>query len=393
MRHVIVGNGVAGITAAAELAQRQAGEIEVYTEERHPYYFRPQLPRFLGGEASLDQVYARPASWYEERNIVVHLESEVVALRPDQRRVVIAGGAEVPYDRLLLATGGLPFVPPVAGTDKRGVFTLRTLDDALAIKEFATDCQQALVLGGGLLGLESARGLQGLGLSVTALEFFPRLLPRQLDEEGAQVFRRLIEDLGIGVVVGANTRAILGDGAVEGVVLDDGREFPAQLVLIAAGVRCNTDLAVEAGLRVDRGIVVDDHLRTSAPDVYAAGDAASYNGRSWGIIPQAREQALVAAANMAGDDQVYQEIVPSTTLRIAGIYLTSCGKAPSEMEEGGYSEFRTSDPAAGVYRKLALRDGVAVQAIVIGDRALARKLEELVTTRARLTRQEVSELL
>ena len=392
MRHVIIGNGVAGITAAAELADREAGEIEVYAAEPYPYYFRPQLPRFLGGEISQDRLIARPPSWYEERGIVVHLDAPVARLEPDQKRIVLEDGSEVAYDRLLLAIGGLPFVPPIEGSDKEGVFTLRTLEDALAIKAYAPRCERAVVIGGGLLGLESARGLQGLGLPVTALEFFPRLLPRQLDEEGAAVFRTMVEDLDIGVAVGANTQEILGDGTVEGVVLQDGREFPAQLVLVATGMRCNAGLAAEAGLEVERGVVVDDHLRTSAPDVYAAGDVTSFKGRSWGIIPQAREQAVVAAANMAGADLVYQEIVPSTTLRIAGIHLTSCGKEPS-AEEADWTVYRQADPAAGAYKKLALEDDVAVQAIVIGDRALARRLEALVTQGAKVSREEASDLL
>jgi nitrite reductase (NADH) large subunit len=202
----------------------------------------------------------------------------------------------------------------------------------------------------------------------------------------------MVEDLDIGVAVGANTQAILGGGAVERVVLQDGREFPAQLVLVATGMRCNAGLAAEAGLEVDRGVVVDDHLRTSAPDVYAAGDVASFRGRSWGIIPQAREQAVVAAANMAGDEVIYEEIVPSTTLRIAGIHLTSCGKEPSSEEEG-WTVYRESDPAAGAYRKLALEEDVAIQAIVIGDRALARKLEALVIQGSKVDQEEVRDLL
>jgi nitrite reductase (NADH) large subunit len=392
MRHVIIGNGVAGITAAAELADRGAGEIEVYAAESYPYYFRPQLPRFVGGEISQDRLIARPSSWYEAKGITVHLDAPVVRLEPDMKRIALKDGSEVVYDRLLLAIGGLPFVPPIEGADTEGVFTLRTLEDALAIKAYAPRCEQAVVIGGGLLGLESARGLQGLGLSVTALEFFPRLLPRQLDDEGAAVFRQMVEDLDIGVAVGANTQAILGGGAVERVVLQDGREFPAQLVLVATGMRCNAGLAAEAGLEVDRGVVVDDHLRTSAPDVYAAGDVASFRGRSWGIIPQAREQAVVAAANMAGDEVIYEEIVPSTTLRIAGIHLTSCGKEPSSEEEG-WTVYRESDPAAGAYRKLALEEDVAIQAIVIGDRALARKLEALVIQGSKVDQEEVRDLL
>jgi len=182
-------------------------------------------------------------------------------LMPDQKRILLADGTEVPYDRLLLATGGVSFVPPIEGAEKKGVFTLRTLDDALAIREYAASCQEAVVIGGGLLGLEAARGLKVLGL--------------------------------------AETKAILGNGEVRGVVLRDGREFPAQMVLIATGVRSNAGLAAEAGLQVERGVVVNERMLSDAPNIYSAGDAASFRGRSWGIIPVARSQALVAAPRPA----------------------------------------------------------------------------------------------
>jgi len=391
MRYVIVGNGVTGITAAAELAGRRAGTIEVYAGEPYPYYFRPQLPSFVAKEIPEERLYARPPSWYAERGIKVHLASPVRQLLPDRKHILLADGTEIPYDRLLLATGSRPFIPPVDGVDKVGVFALRTLDDALAIREYAARCKEAVVVGGGLLGLEAARALNGLGLSVTVLEFAPRLLPRQLDEEGAAVFRRLVENLGIQVVLSAETTTILGDEAVRGVALRDGRELPAQMVLFATGVRANTDLATGAGLEVDRGIVVDERMRTSAPDVYAAGDVASFNGRSWAIIPQARAQAQVAAANMAGEEAAYEEIVPSTTLKVVGTDLTSCGTVVPEGE--GFVEIRYADPEAGLYRKVVLKDGVAVGAAVLGDRPPARKLEQLVTQRAALSPEEARALL
>lgn len=391
MRYVIVGNGIAGITAADELARRGAARVDVYAAEPHPYYFRPQLPRFLAGDISREQVIARPPAWYDERGIVVHLSTEVVELLPAQKCIRLADGAEVAYDRLLLANGSSPFVPPVPGRELRGVFTLRTLEDALAIRAYAAHCERAVVIGGGLLGLESARGLKALGLAVTALEFAPHLLPRQLDAEGATVFRRLVEEAGIDVAVGANTRIIEGDAAVTGVTLHDGRAFPAQMVLVAAGVRANTALAAAAGLSVGRGVAVDAHMRTSAPDVYAAGDVAVFNDCSWAIIPEAKAHAGVAAANMAGDDVAYEPIVPSTTLKIVGINLTSCGVDVSGGDN--VAEFRRVDAEEGVYKKLILRDNVPVQTTVIGDRSLARKLEQLIVERIRLSQEEASQLL
>lgn len=391
MRYVIIGNGVAGVTAAAELARRQAGEIEIHTAERYPYYFRPRLPYFLAGEIPQEGLYVHSPSWYEKRNIQVRLESKVVRLLPDQKRILLADDTEVSYDRLLLATGGFSFVPPIEGADKKGVFTLRTLDDALAIKEYAARCQEAVVIGGGLLGLEAARGLRVLGLSVTTLEFFPRLLPRQLDDEGSAIFQRLVENLGIKVGLKAETRAIMGNDQVKEIVLKDGREFPAQLVLIAAGVRPAISLAAEAGLQVDRGVVVDERMLTSAPDVYSAGDVASFKGRSWGIIPVAGAQALVAAANMAGDNLLYEEVVPTNTLKIVGIDLTSTGTVVPEGE--GFMEIRRSDLEAGVYKKAVIKDDTLVGAIILGDKALAKKLERMVISKTKISREELQSLL
>lgn len=391
MRYVVIGNGVAGTTAAIDLARRETGEVVIYTAEPHPFYFRPRLPHFVAGEVAREDLYARSLSWYQEKGIEVHLGSPVVDLMCQQKRIRTADGAEVPYDRLLLATGGVPFIPPIEGVNKRGVFTLRTLDDARAIREYAARCQEAVVIGGGLLGLETARGLKVQGLSVTALEFFPRLCPRQLDQEGADVFQGMIERLGIEVGLSAETQVLAGDDGMERVILKDGREFPAQMVVIATGVRPDTELAASAGLETDRGVVVDEHMVTSAPAVYCAGDAASFQGRSWGIIPVAQAQARVAAANMAGEESVYEEVVPSTTLKIVGIELTSVGEAIPE--DNGFEEIRYSDPEAGVYRKLVLRQGTLVGAIIVGDKESARELERLVTRGVQMDRQEARELL
>jgi nitrite reductase (NADH) large subunit len=391
MRHVIVGSGVAGITAAIELARRDAGEILVYGAEPYPYYYRPRLPYFLAGEIPQEQLYVHPASWYEQRGIQLFPGTAVARLEPDQKRIVLADGRSVPYDRLLLATGGLSFIPPFEGIGQRGVFSLRTLDDALAIREYAGRCQQAVVIGGGLLGLEAARALGRLGLDVTVLEHAPYLLPRQLDAQGAALLQGMIEAMGLHVAVRADTQSIPGNGEARGVLLKDGRQFPAQLVLIATGVRSNIQLAAAAGLAVDRGVVVDASMATSAPDIYAAGDVASFQGRSWGIIPVALAQAAVAAANMAGTPERYQEVTPTNTLKIAGIDLLSVGTVQPEGK--GFHELRASSPAGRRYVKLVLERDRLVGAIVIGDRALGRKLEPLVIERARMSLKEAEALL
>ncbi|MGC8875042.1 MAG: NAD(P)/FAD-dependent oxidoreductase [Chloroflexia bacterium] len=391
MRHIIVGNGIAGVTAALELARRGAGEILIYGAELYPYYYRPRLPFFLAGEIPQEQLYAHPPSWYEQRGIQVHTGTGVARLEPGQKRVILDNGEAVPYDRLLLATGSFSFIPPLEGAGKRGVFSLRTLDDALAIREHAARSQQAAVIGGGLLGLEAARALSRLGLEVTVLEYFGHLLPRQLDAEGAALLQRQIEAMGIHVALQADTQAILGNDEVKAVRLKDGREFPAQLVLIATGVRCNVNLAAAAGLAVDRGVIVDASMATSAPDIYAAGDVASFQGRSWGIIPVAIAQATVAAANMAGNPEQYKELPPTNTLKVTGIDVLSVGTV--NPEEKGYQQVRAISPDGRRYIKVVLYHGTLVGAIVIGNRSLGRKVETMVGERTRMRREEAEALL
>jgi nitrite reductase (NADH) large subunit len=374
-RYVIVGNGVAGVTAAQSIVQADpAAEVHIFGAEPYPYYQRPRLWEFLAGEIEQQTLY------------------------------FLANGGSIHYDRLLLATGARPFVPPFAGTDQDGVFTLRTLDDARAMKAYVNDIRSALVIGCGLLGLETARALLSLGLrrersaerlDVTALESASHLLPRQLDAEGAQVLQARLEAMGLHFLTGAETEAILGNGRVTGVRLKacpehsrrDGRLVEGQLVLISTGIRSRVELAREAGLEVDRGLIVDEQLRTSAADVYAAGDVAQFEGIVYGIIPAATEQAGVAAANMVtdpstssghGGSATYSGTVPATTLKIVGIDLTCLGDATAAGDE--FFVLRQVDPAIGVYRRLALRDGKIVGAILLGDTQNVRPLKQLIAT-------------
>ncbi len=391
LNFVIIGNGVAGVTAALELARRKAGEIDLFTAEPYHYYYRPRLPAFIAGEISEKEVFAYPPSWYDDAGVKVHLNTPIVRLFPERKVIVTADGKEYSFRKLLLATGSRPLLPPIEGSELKGVFTLRTLEDALAIKNYSERCEKAVILGGGLLGLEVARALKVRGLSVTVLERGPHLLPRQLDKEGAAVFHKLIENMGIDVLSSAEARAILGNGEVKGVVLRDGRELPAQLIVIAAGVRCNAELAKEAGLRVEGGIVVDEKMATSAPDIYAAGDVASFRGQTWGIIPVALAQARVAAASMAGEEAFYKEVVPSNSLKITGIDLTSAGEV--NLPEDQAIHLRLSKPEAGLYRKLVLNNGKLVGGISIGDKEWGATMEKLVKDKTPITVEEAKKLL
>jgi nitrite reductase (NADH) large subunit len=324
-----------------------------------------------------EELYFQPMSWYEEKGIQFHLETEVTSLDKGSRRVSLKNGSEISYDRLLLATGARPFVPPCDGTDKEGVFTLRTLEDALAIKTHAENASQAVVVGGGLLGLETARALSEAGPNVHVIEIGDHLLPRQLDVEGAQVLRVLLEDQGIEITTGAIVEAILGDERAERIRTKDGRVLDGQLVLFSAGVRCRARLAEEGGLEVNRGAVVDAQMRTSAEDIYAAGDVAEFEGQIGGIIPPAMDQAEVAAANMVEPGSaVYTGTLPATTLEVVGARVTSLGVHNPDAGDVDHI-VRYKDEGRGLYRKFVLHDGRLVGAILLNDpqrAALARQL-------------------
>ncbi len=391
MRFVIVGGGVAGITAALELGNRRLGTVAVYSDETYPYYYRPQLTEFLAGGITLERLLRRDLAWYKGRGIDVYLGRSVTRVAPDAKKITLVDGTRVEYDKLLLATGSVPSVPPLKGVEKSGVFTWRTLADTLELEQAASFCGKTVVLGGGLLGLEAARGLLGFCGAVTVLEFFPRLLPRQLDVEGATVLQRFVESLGIRVVVGAQAEEVLGDQMVTGLRLKDGREFPAGLVLVAAGVRCQARLAQEAGLTVDRGIVVDEYMATSAPDIYAAGDAAVFKGYSWAIAPIAQAQGRIAALNMAGEATAYDVVVPSTTLKVVGIDVSSVGMVNPETAD--YIEIRASETEANSYRKIVLHDGKIVGSIIINNKVLAKNLENRIAQREAMTPDQARALL
>jgi nitrite reductase (NADH) large subunit len=378
MKHVIVGSGVAGVTAAQAIKQTDDdAEVHLFGAEPYPYYRRPQLWEFIAGQIEQGALTYRPAEWYAERGIELHLGTEVTALAPAAHHIVLASGGQVAYDRLLLATGARSFIPPCEGTEKDGVFALRSLDDALAIKAYARGIDTAIVVGGGLLGLETARALHTAGLDVTVVEFFPYLLPRQLDEEGAQVLEALLKAQGLHVITSATTTAILGVPCADCIQLQSGAKVTGDMVLFSTGVRSDVTLAKEADLEVNRGVIVDEHLQTSAEDIYAAGDVAEFDGKVYGIIPPAIEQARVAAANMVEPRSVtYNGTMPSTTLKVAGAELTTLGEALAEGEE--YTQLRRADAALGHYRKIVLHDGQVVGAILLNDKERTQPVRQLI---------------
>jgi nitrite reductase (NADH) large subunit len=368
MRVVIIGCGVAGVTAAKVLKQNAPEtEVTVYTDENDLYYPRPRLYEILSGEKEPEEIYSYTKEWYDQLGIKVQLRRKVLSFDAASRELTLEGGLKTSYDRLLLANGAHAFVPPIKGVEKRGSFTLRTVEDAVVIKQYAKKGKKAIVVGGGLLGLEFAACLRKLGQQVEVVEVRPRLLPMQLDQDGSAILEENLRDLGVDAVLSVSTTGILGKEAVAGVSLDNGKEIPGDLVLISAGAKPNIKLAEDAGIKVNRGVVVDEYMRTSANGVYAAGDVLEFHGQVYGTIPPAAEQANVASANiLGGEKSVYKGTIHSTTLKIANISLFSMGLVNSEGSH--YEEIKRIDRQKGVYKKIVLDQGKIVGTILLGDR-------------------------
>jgi len=385
---IIVGNGVAGVTAARIIKEKDPkASVSIYSDENYLYYPRPRLYAVLSGEAEPHDVYMFSAEWYNKKGIMVQLNTKAIRVDTEKKKLLLDDQSKVSYDKLLLANGSHSFVPPINGVDTKGVFTLRSIKDALTIKDYTKNTQKAIVIGGGLLGLEFASSLRKLGQQVTVVEMFPRLLPRQLDHDGATFLKNRIASQGINIVLGAKTAEILGKKTVSGILLEGGEEISGDLVLVSAGVRPNIDLALGSGIKVNMGVLVDRYLRTSADNVYAAGDVAEFEGIVYGIIPVAQEQAKTVAANMLEKKQkVYTGTIPSATLKIVGIDLTSMGLV--NPEEPKYEEIKKTDELKGIYKKLVLDQGKIVGAILLGDRKGVTSITRLMAQKIDITKHK-----
>jgi nitrite reductase (NADH) large subunit len=378
MRAVIIGSGLAGTLAAKTLRELDPEvEIEVIGEETYPYYPRPNLIEFVAGRLPFDKLFAFPPDWNSRQRIEIHLGQKVVQIAPGEKKVRTEAGRSFGYDALLLANGSRAAIPPLKGSDQKGVFVFRTLDDALAILEYLKGHPRAAVLGGGLLGLEIARAVKSAGADVRVVEFFDRLLPRQLDAAGAAILKGQIEKMGIAVRLGTVTEEIRGSGEAAGLKFQGGDEWDADMVIVAAGVKPETGAAREAGLAVNRGIVADDLLRSSAPHIFVAGDAAEHRGSVYGIIPASFEQSRTAAYNMLGIDKPYAGTIPSSTLKVAGLSVTSVGLV--NPAESGYEVLAREIPEEGIYKKIVLKDGLLVGAIWMGTKKGVAEVSRLVS--------------
>jgi nitrite reductase (NADH) large subunit len=374
LKLVMVGNGMAGVRTLEELLKIAPDlyDITVFGAEPHPNYNRILLSPVLAGEQTLDEIVLNPLSWYAAHGITLHLGKTVTQI-DRQRRVVIAeDGTTAAYDRLLIATGSTPFVLPVPGRTLDGVIAYRDIADTRAMIDAATRYRHAVVIGGGLLGLEAANGLMQRGMQVTVVHLGTTLLDRQLDTQAGDLLRQTLVARGLDFRLGAQTQALLGDDSSRVRALQlkqaDGRlaELPADLVVMAAGVRPNTALAERAGLLCTRGIVVTDTLQTvTDPRIYAVGECAAHRGVAYGLVAPLFEQAQVLATHLAQSGiGRYLGSDVSTKLKVTGIDLFSAGNFSGGS---GTEEIVLNDPARGVYKKLVIQNDQLVGACLYGD--------------------------
>ena len=361
--YLIIGNGVAGTTAAENIRKiDKKGNITMVTGEDLPFYYRIRLNEYISGEIEENDLVAKKEKWYRDQNINLELVTRIVGAKDQEKALITENNRTLSYDRLLIATGSHSFIPPIKGSEKKGVFALRTIKDARDISAYAGKIEDVVLIGGGLLGLEAGNALRKLGKRVTVVEFFPRLLPRQLDVDGAKRLQGIMEKLGFSFRLGAKTEEITGGDQAGGVLLEGGEALSSEMVIISAGVRPNMELAKNLGLDHDKGIKVDEHLQTNRADIYAAGDVAEFKGMLYGIWPAAMEQGKIAGNNMAGGDMVYEGTVMANTLKVVGVDLASAGNIDAENEFE--SQVFTDE---NIYKKIVIENDKITGCIMLGD--------------------------
>lgn len=377
---VIVGNGMAAARLVDELAKTALGRyaVAVIGEEPRLAYNRVLLSSVLAGETGSHEIELRPADWWRDRGVTVRYGYRVTEIDVGRRELKIAGEESMEYSKLVLATGSTPLRLNVPGADLAGVHTFRDTRDVDLLLTLAAARKRVVVVGGGLLGLEAAYGLAKAGAPVTLLHLMDRLMERQLDGPAADLLKTLVERKGIRVMLNAATACIHGDGHVQSVELADGSRIEADAVIFAAGIKPNVALAKEAGIAVNRGVVVNDVMQTSSSDTFALGECAEHRGTCYGLVEPAYEQARVLARHLAGRPAAYQGSVVSTNLKVSGVSVFSAGDF---MGGEGSESLVLSDRRRGTYKKLVIADGRLTGAVLIGDTIDALWYLELIRNR------------
>ncbi|WP_284640721.1 nitrite reductase large subunit NirB [Paenibacillus silviterrae] len=375
---ILIGNGMAGVNAIEQLLKLVPNqyEITVFGSEPHPNYNRILLSSVLAGDASINDIVINDWSWYKENGITLHTGQTVTKIDTKQKTVTTDKGLSASYDDLIIATGSLPFMLPLPGADKEGVIAFRDINDCETMIEAAKKYKRAVVIGGGLLGLEAARGLLNLNMEVSVVHIFRYLMERQLDETASRMLQAELEGQGMQFLLEKNTDSILGAKRVTGVRFKDGTEVKADLVVMAVGIRPNVSLAKESGVEINRGIVVNDYMETNIPNIYAVGECAEHRGVAYGLVAPLFEQGAELAKRLAGvSSEGYQGSVVSTKLKVSGVNVFSAGQF---VDAPGTKAFRVQDDFDGVYKKIVVQNGKLIGAVLFGDTSDGSKLFSMI---------------
>jgi nitrite reductase (NADH) large subunit len=372
---VIVGAGVAGVSAAESIRRASpAAGITLLSKEPDLPYFRLNLTRYLAGEIAVDNLFIHPEEWYRENGIKLRLATELRDIDPDSRRLTLSHDEVLAYDRLILAMGSHPFVPPIPGINRESVTVLRTVRDADGILGQCRPGLPCAIIGGGVLGLETAGALARRGVSVTLLEGFGWLMPQQLNQTAGDLLARYATDLGISIRTNVRITQIDGDDRVRSIILESGESIPAELVIVTAGVRSNTYLLRRANLEVNQGVVVTDTLQTSRKEIFAVGDIAEHRGMTYGAWAPAQFQGVIAGLNALGKKVEFAGIPRSNTLKVLNYELFSIGQV--HPHDGSFQTFDSREH--GQYHCFVFRDGQLVGAILLGEMRLAAAIKNLI---------------
>lgn len=373
---VVVGNGMAGARAVEEILSRGGGdkfEIVMFGDEPHGNYNRILLSNVLNGSQDAKEIFLNPLEWYRDNEILLHAGTRVCEINRDTHEVKARDGFTVSYDKLILATGSRPMIPPMeglktsSGEPKPGVFALRTLDDCARIAGYAVKSRRAAVIGGGLLGLEAARGLMQHGAQVEVIHRSGTLMNQQLDAVGGDILKGVIEKMGLGVRLHHDTEAILGDDMVTGLQFRDGSVLECDMVVISCGITPNAELGRDCGLTTERAVVVDDQMRSiNDADIYVVGECAQHRGKVYGLVAPLWEQGVVLADHLTGRNPkaAYHGSKLATKLKVMGVELASMGEIDAQDDD---EVVQYLEPKRGRYKKLILRDGKLIGAILLGD--------------------------
>ncbi|MEH7415991.1 nitrite reductase large subunit NirB [Neobacillus drentensis] len=364
---ILIGNGMAGVRCIEEIVtlNSNAFDITIFGSEPHVNYNRILLSTVLQGDTSLEDITINGRNWYEGKQIKLFTGETVVQIDTAKQVVITDKQQEVSYDRLIIATGSVPFLLPIPGSDKKGVTTFRTIEDCQAIMETAKHFRKAAVIGGGLLGLEAARGLLNLGMEVSVVHIGRFLLERQLDETAAKMLQDELENQGMKFLFEKQTQEIIGNSRAEGMIFTDGTELDVDLVVMAAGVRPNVQLARETGIDINRAILVNDFLQTSIENIYAVGECVEHRGSVYGLVKPLYEQGKALAKHICGmEDQGYKGSILSTQLKISGIELFSAGQV---HEDSSSKSIKLCNEVNRTYKKLIFKDHKLIGAVLLGD--------------------------